>query len=80
MTIELGIGILIVVYFLYVLLIKGLLYKIILCIFGWAGLYGYLSHTWQLNQSSPFKDDYMSWAAIIPTILVVMAVAKTKEL
>ena len=80
MSWELGVGLLLVFYFLYVLLVKGLLYKIILSIFGWIGLYGYLSHTWQLDQASPFKDDFISWAAIIPTILVFMAACKTKEL
>lgn len=79
MSIEMGLGLLAVVYILYMLLVRGLLYKIVVCIFGWFGLYAYLIHTWQLDKVSPFKDDFMSWAAIIPTFFVVMAIAKTKE-
>lgn len=76
---TIGIGLLIVLYFLYVLLIKGLLWKIILGVFGWAGLYGYLSHTWQLDQISPLKDDYVSWATLVSTFVLLMAMAYTRE-
>lgn len=74
-----GVALLIILYFLYVLLIRGLLYKIILCIFGWIGLYTYLANHWGLDKISPFKEDYLSWAAIVPTVVVLMAMAYTRE-
>lgn len=74
-----AIGMLIVIYLLWVLLVKGALWKIILGAFGWFGLYVFLSANWQLNQESPFKDNFMSWAAIIPTALVLLVMATTKE-
>jgi len=76
---TLGVALLIILYFLYVLLIRGLLYKIILCVFGWGGMYYWLSTNWQLNESSPFKDNYISWAALVPTVIVLMAMAYTRE-
>jgi hypothetical protein len=64
---------------LLMLLIKGWLWKIIICIFGWIGLYGYLVSNWDLDKISPFKDNFMSWAAIIPTIIVMLAMAYTRD-
>jgi hypothetical protein len=74
-----AIGMLIVIYLLWVLLVKGALWKIILGAFGWFGLYVFLSTQWHLDKESPFKDNFMSWAAIIPTVLVLLVMASTKD-
>ena len=74
-----GICMLIVLYLLWVLLVKGALWKLILGAFGWFGIYIFLTTQLHLDQASPFKNNFMSWAAIIPTIIVLMAMATTKD-
>lgn len=75
---EFGIAMLVVIYLLWVLLVKGALWKLILGAFGWFGIYIFLCQ-WHLDQESPFKDNYMSWAAIVPTIIVLLALVTTKD-
>lgn len=74
-----GICLLIVIYILWVLLIQGVLWKLILLGFGWFGLYNFLSLQYHLDKETPFKDNYMSWAAIVSTILVILVLATTKD-
>lgn len=76
---EFGIAMLVVIYLLWVLLVKGALWKIILGAFGWFGIYIFLTTQWHLDQESPFKDNAVSWAVIIPTIIVLLAMASTKD-
>jgi type VI protein secretion system component VasK len=78
MDLGLGIGALVFLYILYVLLIKGLLWKLIFVIVGWAAIYAYLSSLVTF-QASPFKSDIVSWAFIVPTVLVMLVLAHTKE-
>lgn len=75
-----GIGMLIFLYILYLLLVKGLLWKIIFVIFGWVGIWFYLK-TLPAFQVCPLNiSDYkFSWAFIVPTILVMLVLAHTKE-
>ncbi len=79
MTMVFGIAMLVVIYVLWVLLVKGALWKLILGGFGWFGVYMFLSIQFHLDRESPFKDNSMSWAAIIPTILVILVLASTKD-
>jgi hypothetical protein len=69
---------LIIIYILYALLVKGLLYKIILGVFGWIGMYWYLSDIEDF-QTYPFNNDTITWAALVPTVILLMAMAHTKE-
>lgn len=73
-----GFCMLVVLYLLYVLLIKGLLWKIILGAAGWFGIYWYLKGVPEC-QAYPFNNDTFTWAAIIPTLIVLMAMEYTKE-
>jgi hypothetical protein len=73
-----GICMLIGLYLLYVLLVKGALWKLILAGFGWAGMYSYLNSI-PVMHSHPFHNDTFSWAVIIPTLIVMLAAAYTKE-
>ncbi len=73
-----AIGIIAVLYFIYLLLIKGYLFKIILGIFGWFGMYWYLGNI-KIFQSYPLNNDVVSWAFVLPTILVLLSLATTKE-
>ena len=80
MDLGLGIGAIVFLYILYVLLVKGLLWKIIFLMAGWAGIYAYLS-TLQSFQICPINiSGYtISWAFVAPTILVMLVLAHTKE-
>ena len=78
MDITLAIILIVIIYFLYVLLVKGLLWKIILGIFGWLGMYWYLN-TFEAFHEFPFNNDTISWAVAIPTIIVLLAMAYTKS-
>lgn len=76
---EFGIAMLVVIYLLWLLLVKGALWKLILAGFGWFGIYVFLAIQFHLDKTSPFKDNSFSWAAIVPTIIVLLALASTKE-
>lgn len=73
-----GICLLIAIYLLYVLLVKGALWKIILGAFGWAGMYWWLKSIPACNEH-PFNNDTFSWAVVVPTIIVLLAMMSTKE-
>jgi hypothetical protein len=81
MDLGLGIGLLTAIYIAYVLLVKGLLWKIIFVIFGWATIWFYLK-TIPAFQVCPLTiSDYtFSWALIVPTVLVMLVLAHTKEI
>jgi len=78
MDITLGIGLLSGLYLIYVLLIKGALWKIIIGIAGWIGIYQYLC-TIDVFCEYPFNNDTFTWATIIPTIILILAASYTKE-
>lgn len=80
MDLGLGIGILVFLYILYVLLIKGLLWKIIFVIFGWTAIYYWLKTVPSFQICPLHISDYsFSWAFIAPTILVMLVLSHTKE-
>lgn len=78
MDTTLAIALLVVLYIIYVLLIKGLLWKLILGVFGWLGMYWYLSGI-SACQSYPFNNDTFTWSSVIPTVVILLAMAYTKE-
>ena len=78
MDTTLAIALLITLYIIYVLLVKGLLWKIILGTFGWLGMYWYLQSI-QTFHAHPFNNDTFSWAVVIPSVIVLLAMSYTKE-
>lgn len=75
-----GLVLLIVIYLLYVLLIQGALFKLILGAFGWLGMYWYLSGIPEFGNHRVFADnDMFTWAMGAPTILVLLVLLCTKE-
>lgn len=79
---EFGILLLIIIYILYLLLVKGMLWKLIIAIFGWFGMYVFLQ-TYVFNSKSiclTFVGHNFSWSEIIPTIIVILAISYTKDL
>lgn len=75
-----GICLLVALYLLWVLLVKGALWKLILGIFGWLGMYWFL-HAYPILQHYPINiyGNTFSWAAIIPSVVVLLAMMHTKE-
>lgn len=75
-----GLLMLVALYIFYVLLIKGWLWKIILGAAGWYGMYWYLSSI-PAARACPlvFSGHSYSWAAILPTLVIIFAMATTKE-
>ncbi len=73
-----GICLLVAIYILYVLLVKGVLWKLILGGFGWVGMYWFLQQ-FPACQVCPLNISGItfSWASIVPTILVVLVLAHT---
>ena len=62
------------------LLIKGYLWKIIICISGWFGIYICLITYTSCDETGIIAfDTLITWATIIPTIIVLLAMAHTRE-
>lgn len=76
-----GFLLLVVLYFLWILLVKGALWKLMIGFFGWLGMH------WALQVYIPESKHVclivtgytFSWSQVIPTIIVLMAMAYTKE-
>lgn len=72
---------LLIVYFIYKLLTNSLTYKWLFGIFGWFGMY------WALTKYIPNSNIYgiiinsycITWAAIIPSMLVILALIITRD-
>lgn len=78
---EFGIVLLILIYGTYVLLIKGILWKIIVAIFGWFGMFIFLEAYLPDSKAVclTFTGSSFSWSEIIPTIIVLLAMSYTKD-
>jgi hypothetical protein len=76
-----SIFLLIVIIFLWKLLVEGLLWKIIIGIFGWIGLYTFISQSFHSSKNTciVFAGSHFSWSIVIPTIILFMAMLYTKE-
>ncbi len=75
-----GIAMLIVIYVLWVLFVKGALWKIILFGAGWFGIYMALRiYVEGATNTAVIITGYeFSWAAVIPTIICFMALLTTE--
>ena len=78
MDTTLAIALLVVLYIIYILLVKGLLWKLIIGAFGWLGMYWYLSGIPAFH-GYPLNNDTFTWASAIPTAVVMLAMLYTKE-
>lgn len=69
----------IILYIIYKLFIKGLIFKIFLGLFGIMGFYWYLQKFDFANKICITIIGYdLSWAAIIPLIVAILALTTTK--
>jgi len=77
-----GISLLGVLYILYVLLVKGLLWKIILFFAGWVGIFVGI---WIYFPAARIPDAVtisgvgFSWCSVVPTIICFLALLCTKD-
>lgn len=75
-----GIVLLLIIIILWALLVKGLLWKLILAIAGWFAIHIWLStYDWSSSGITIFGS-IINWAIVIPSLIVLMAMAHTKEL
>jgi hypothetical protein len=78
-----GFAILLVVFFwaVYVLLIKGVLWKLLLVIFGWFGLFVFLGIYFPSTAIHGIivADTLVPWNAVLPSFVVLLSLAYTKE-
>jgi len=75
-----GLILLLICWLLYLLLIKGYLYKLILLVFGWIGIFLILGIYFPITKSTGIIafETMMEWRAVIPTIIVLLALVSTK--
>lgn len=70
-----------VIYIIWLLLVRGLLWKLILFFAGWWGLYLLLRmQAWAITSVITIGGIGYGWAAIIPSIICFMALLSTKDI
>jgi hypothetical protein len=74
---EAGILAIIIIYGLYVLLVKGVLWKLIVAIFGWFGMFIFLE-TYIPASKTPCLSLF-SWSEVIPAVIVLLAMSYSKS-
>jgi hypothetical protein len=79
MPIVLGIVLLIAIYIVYKMFVDGWLFKSILFIAGWFGLYIFISGM-EGGGNTPMTvgSNSLSWAFIIPTVICFLALLCTR--
>jgi energy-coupling factor transporter transmembrane protein EcfT len=72
---------LVFLYILWLFLIKGFLWKLLLAIGGWFGIFAILSIYVppSTNTLLTIGSTNFSWAEVIPTIIILLAMATTKS-
>ena len=75
----LGVFMLVVILILWQLLVKGLLWKLLVGVAGWFGIWIFMETYFLGSKSIAINDLGMSWSQVVPTVIVLMAMAYTKE-
>lgn len=72
---------LIIIFIMWQLLVKGWLWKITIGIFGWFGIYWALLHyiPSSRHECLNIAGCSMSWSAAIPSFILIMSMFYTKE-
>lgn len=79
MPIVIGGAALLFIYMMYKLLVDGWLYKSILFVFGWLGIYLFLVTQGATGTALTLGDSTpVSWAALVPTIICFLCLLATK--
>lgn len=76
-----GILLLVTIFLLYILLVQGALWKMIVYGFGYFGMYVALRMYFPDSRHVclVFDHNHISWAVVIPAIIIVLALAYTKS-
>jgi hypothetical protein len=75
-----GLALLAIIYIIWQLLVRGLLWKLILFFAGWAGLHAMLhAMPWAQATVVVVGGIGFSWAAVIPTTICFLALLTTKD-
>jgi hypothetical protein len=76
-----GIGIIVVCAALYALIVKGVLWKLLVGVFAFSGMYIFLSETFPSSKGICFMmgGTNFSYAAVIPAFVILMASFYTRE-
>ena len=73
-----GLFLLVVIILFWQLFIKGFLFKSILFVFGWFGIYMFLWFKVPESHALALGSGY-SWAGVVPTAICVLTLLTTKE-
>ena len=74
------IAIIVAFYLLWMLFIKGFIWKLIIGIMGWVGIYSYLhqNYIWAAHKGFIAFNYLITWDIIIPTFILIMAAISSK--
>lgn len=76
-----GLFLLFIIFILWMLFVRGILFRLILFFAGWFGITYLLSH-YIAGASQPALNSggyHMSWAALVASIICLLALITTKE-
>jgi len=76
-----GLFLLFVIWLIWSLFVRGVLFKLILFVFGWIGLYAVLSANYpSMNVVAlTIGGNDLSYAAIVPSVICLLALLTTKS-
>ena len=63
----------------YYLFIKGWAYKILFVVFGWLGMYAFLAYNNFTQKALEINGHAISWAVLIPSILLFLLLITSKD-
>jgi hypothetical protein len=75
-TIIIGVSIIVIIYLLYLLIVKGLLWKILVFGFGWIGMYLCLRAFLPIESNlscMTISECKITYAELVPSIIVLLA-------
>lgn len=71
---EIGVGLLIVAAIIYVLIVKGVIWKILVGIFAFLGMHSFLSSYSPItNMTINFGSSIVDMSIIIPIVVIILA-------
>ena len=74
-----GLFLLFVIWVLWALLVRGFLFKFILFIFGWVGIYLFRGSSYPATNAIAIDSLGLSWAALVPTVICFLALLTTRS-
>jgi hypothetical protein len=74
------IALLFALYLIWLLLVKGIIWKALLFFGGWVGIYCVLMAKFPVTAHTAIiiADSNFSWATVVPTVICILALAHTR--